>query len=145
MATKAKASRGTLLQSGDGAGSETFTTIGEVKSIKGPGSKLDTIDATSQDSVVKEFIAGLSESSEVSVDMLFIGSNTQQQNLRADVVAGTLRNFKLIFNDHATTKTTAAFSALVTAFEQDAPSGGAYTVSCTLKPSGAITWTYAPA
>ena len=144
MPTNAKPSKNTQMQIGDGAQSETFTTIGEIKNIKGPGIKADAIDVTSQDSTTKEFISSaLPENGEVSFEMNFIGKNAQQQQLRADVAAGTARNFKLIFNDHASTKTTATFAAIVTAFDQDAPAGAAYNASATLKPTGAVTWSYA--
>lgn len=146
MATKAKASKGTLVQRGDGGGSEVFTTIGEVLSFAGPGEAAESIDVTSFDSVAKEFIStGLPDGGEVTFELNFVGSDAQQQGLREDLRAGTVRNFKVVLNDHAVTKTTFAFSAVVTALEgPSAGQGEQYKMSVTLKVSGQATITYAP-
>lgn len=146
MTTSATSTKGIRLQRGDGGGTEVFTTIGEVTNIKGPSEKASQLDATSFDSTAMEFISGLSDSGEITFDMNFVGQNAQQQGLRTDLRNGTLRNFKLILNDHATTPTTVAFSAIVTAAPDIA--GGVNQVvkaSCTLKVSGLPTWTYRPA
>lgn len=145
MATKAKSTKGVKLQRGDGGGSEVFTTIAEVTNIKGPGEKAPQLDATSFDSTAMEFIAGLSDNGELTFDVNFVGSDAQQQGLRTDLRNGTLRNFKLILNDHATTPTTITFAAIVTAAPE--LSGSVNQVmkgSCSLKISGSATWTYAP-
>lgn len=143
--SKGKPARQTLLQRGDGGGSEVFTTIAEVVSIKGPGTKVGTIDATSQDSLAKEFVAEIPDYGEISADVIWVASDTQQQGLQTDLDAGTVRNFKLVKNDHASSKSTIAFSAIVTSWEHDAPAGGLYKMSLTLKISGKPTITYAPA
>lgn len=147
MSTKAKAAKGTLIQRGDGVTpTEGFTTIGAVRSFSGPTATLATFDATNFDSAAVERGAGLPDSGQVTFECLFIGSNAQQQGLESDRVAGTLRNFKIVLNDHATTKTTYSFAAHVTAVS---PGGGGpsepYTLSITLELSGALTKTYAPA
>lgn len=146
MATKAKSTKGLRLQRGDGGGSEVFTTIGEVTNIKGPSEKAPQLDATSFDSTSMEFIAGLADGGEVTFDVNFVASDAQQQGLRTDLRAGTVRNFKLIVNDHATTPTTITFAAIVTAAPEI--SGSVNQViksSCSLKVSGTATWSYAPA
>lgn len=147
MPTKAKSAKQTLVQRGDDAGS-VFTTIGEVTGFNAPPETTDSIDATSMDSSFKEFISsGLPDAGEVKLDVLFVGSNAEQQGLRADVRSGFLRAWKILLNDHATTKTTFAFNAVVIGF--DGPSAGspteAYKASVTLKVSGQPTVTYAPA
>lgn len=145
MATKAKSSKGIKLQRGDGGGTEVFTTIGEVVNVKGPGEKAASLDATSFDSVAMEFIAGLSDSGELTFDLNFIGNDAQQQGLRTDMRAGTLRNFKLILTDHATTPTTISFAAIVLAApEVSASVNQVIKASATLKISGLPTWAYAP-
>lgn len=145
MTTKAKSTKGLKLQRGDGATTEIFTTIGEVTNIKGPEEKAPQLDATSFDSTAMEYIAGLADSGEVTFDMNFVGSDAQQQGLRTDLRAGTLRNFKVIVNDHATSPTTVSFAAIVTAAPEIA--GGVNQVlksSCSMKVSGQPTWAYAP-
>jgi len=146
MATKAKATKGTKIQRGDGGGSEVFTTIGEITNFSGPSSMVSELDVTSFDSTAREFISdGLPDSGEVTFDLNFVGNDAQQQGLRADCDAGTLRNFKIILADHASTPTTFAFAAIVKKF--DGPKGGiaaAYSASISLRVSGAKTVTYAP-
>lgn len=147
MASKAKPAKGTLLKIGDGGGSEVFTTIGEVLSFTGVGEEVGEIDVTSQDSTGREYISdALPDTPEMSFEVNFVGSNAQQQQLRTDLRAGTLRNFQYVLNDHAVTKTTCAFSAIVKGF--DGPSFGApgevYKSNITLRRSGLSTWTYAP-
>jgi hypothetical protein len=145
MATKAKAAKGTALKRGDGGAPETFTTVGEVVSFNGPNGTLPTFDASSFDSTGAEVGAGLPDPGEISFEMLFVGGNPGQQGLEADRFAGTLRNFQLVLNDHATTKTTFSGSAYVTEF---ALTGGGpnepYKASCKLKFSGPLTKSYAP-
>lgn len=146
MATKAKSTKGIQLQRGDGGGTEVFTTIGEVTNIKGPGEKTSPLDATSFDSTAMEFISGLPDNGELTFDVNFVGSDAQQQGLRTDMRNGTLRNFKLKLNDHATTPTTITFAAIVTSAPEI--SGSVNQVlkgSCSLKISGQATWSYAPA
>jgi hypothetical protein len=145
MATNAKSSKGVKLQRGDGGGSEVFTTIGEVTNFKGPSEKAPQLDATSFDSTAMEFIAGLGDSGEVTFDILFVGSDAQQQGLRTDLRAGTLRNFKLNLNDHVSDPTIVSFSAIVTAAPDIAASVNAVVKgSCTLKVSGQPIWHYRP-
>jgi hypothetical protein len=144
--TKAKPTKNTLIQRGDGGGPEVFTTIGEVSSFSSPQVTVEEIDVTNFDSTAKEFISsGLADGGELALEMNFVGSDAQQQGLRTDCYAGTTRNFKFIMNDHATTKTTVNFAAFVKMV--DGPKGAvseAYKMSVTLKVTGTPTWSYAP-
>ncbi len=145
MTTKAKTTKYLRLQRGDGAGSETFTTIAECTNVKGPDEKVALIDATSFDSAAMEDISGLSDGQEITFDGNWVGSDAQQQGLRTDLRAGTLRNFKFLANDHVSDPSYVLFSALVTSVPGF--SGGVNQVlkgSWTLKPSGLPTWHYAP-
>lgn len=145
MATKAKSTKALKLQRGDGGGTEVFTTIGEVTNIKGPSEKVDQLEVTSFDSAAKEYIGGLSDGGEISFDTNFVGNDVQQQGLRTDLRAGTLRNFKIILNDHATTPTTITFAAIVTSAPEISGSvNAAIKSSSTLKISGLPTWSYSP-
>lgn len=146
MASKAKQAKNTLVQIGDGATSETFQTIGEVLSFGGPGEETKAIDVTSQDSSAREYISdGLPDSPDITMELLFVGSDAAQQQLRTDLRSGVVRNFRYVLNDHATNKTTATFAAIVKGFSGPSFSTGeAYKASITLKRSGAATWSYRP-
>jgi hypothetical protein len=144
MTTKAKATRGTKLQRGDGATPETFTTIAEVRSSKGPSTKVGTIDATTYDSTAKEFVADIPDAGEVTFELNEVASDVQQQGLQADRDAGTLRNFRLVKNDHPIAPSTTTFASLTIGYDPEAPAGALYKASVTLKVSGLPVRTYAP-
>lgn len=139
MTTMAYSSHGTLIKRGDGAGIEVFTTIALVKDIKGPGRSLGTEETTHQASTSAEYVAGVPDAGEISFDMDYDPSDTQQQGLVTDMTGRTLRNFKVIFPDAGAAEY--AFAAFVTKFETDMKVKGALTASVTLKISGAITFT----
>lgn len=149
MASKATIAKQVKLQRGDGATpTEAFTTIGEVTNLNGPPESAPQVDVTSFDSTAKEFRAGLVDGGEVTFDMNFVGENAQQQGLRTDLRAGTVRNFKLILPDRAVVAdcTNVAFAAVVTNLSgPEAQVDGVIKQSCTLKVSGLPTWTYATA
>ncbi len=138
MATGAIKGIGTLMQIGDGGGPEVFTTIAEVLSISGPTESRETIDVTNMDSAGnrREKISALIDSGSVTFDMNFTGSNAQQNQLKTDMEAGTLRNFKIIMPG---TVRTFAFAALVTELSKEFPIDSQITASVTLEISGAIT------
>jgi hypothetical protein len=148
MASKATIAKTVKLQRGDAATPEVFTTIAEVTNVNGPPETAPQVDVTSFDSDAKEFRAGLVDGGEVSFDMNFVGEDSQQQGLRTDLRAGTVRNFKVIIPDRvlAANCSTCAFSAVVT--NLSGPESAVDAVikqSCSLKVSGLPTWTYATA
>ncbi len=137
MATGAIKGIGTLMQIGDGGGPEVFTTIAEVLSISGPTESRETIDVTNMDSAGnrREKISALIDSGSVSFDMNFTGSNAEQNQLKTDMEAGTLRNFKIIMPGSARTFD---FSALITELSKEFPVDSQITASVTLEISGAV-------
>ena len=116
MTTGALAAYGVLLKIGNGATSETFTTIAEVRDIEGPELELEAKEVTSHDSGGwREYIGTLLTGGEVSFELNFIPTNATQSytsGLIEDMVGRTRRNFQLLFSDSGTT--TWAFTALVT-------------------------------
>jgi hypothetical protein len=145
MATKAKAAKKTKLQRGDGGSPEAFTTIAEVVSVSGPKLGLGTVEATSFDSDAVEHIGTIPDSGEISFNLNWVGDDPGQQGLETDRRNGTLRNFKVVYNDHATTPTTFTLSALVKEISLNAGGPNAkYEASVTLRTSGTTTITYPP-
>lgn len=139
MASGAVSAFGTYLQLGDGGTSESFTTIAEVKSIKGPKMSLDTIDVTNHSSGIpwREYMAGLSDAGEISFDLNFIpteDTHDASDGLLADMINRTRRNFRLTFPD--TSQTTWGFTAFVTGFETGEEIDNVITSSVTLKVTG---------
>lgn len=138
MATSAISAFGTLLKIGDGATSEAFTTIAEVRDISGPGFELGTTEVTAHDSDGwREFVATLLDGGEISFDINFgpaEATHDYDGGLLQDMVNKTRRNFQLIFPDTATTTWT--LPAYVTNFEPGAPVDGELSASVTLKVTG---------
>ncbi len=136
--TNALAAYGVLLKIGDGATSEAFTTIAEVRDISGPSLELETKDVTSHDSGGwTEHIGTLLKGGEVSFDLNFIPTNATQgysSGLIDDMVNRVKRNFQIIFP--TTSPTTWAFAALVTAFEPSAAVADELKADVTLLISG---------
>lgn len=137
--SNAISSFGTLLKIGDGEVEEEFTTIAEVTNIAGPNLSQETIDVTSHSSTERwrEFIAGLLDAGEVSFDINFIPTeNTHKLStgILGDMVAGTKRNFELVFPDGGST--TWSFAAIITAFEPSEAIDDKLAASISLKLSG---------
>lgn len=137
MATSARSSHGTLLKVGDGAGgSEAFTTIGEVLDISGPGTTLNTEDATNHDSGGwREPIPTILEGGEVSFELNYYKAATQT-SLRTDMEARTKRNFKMVLP--LSSPETLSFAGYITNFEYSAPVEGILRASVTVMITGAI-------
>lgn len=141
MASVAVSSFGTLLKIGDGAGSESFTTIGEVRDIDGPAFALGTEEVTAHDgSGSREFVATLKEVGEISFEINFNKAATQgfTGGLYNDFVNKTKRNFQIVLP--TTVAATGAFAAFVTAFKFKEPVEGVLRADVTLKVTGAATW-----
>ena len=135
--TQALSAFGTLLKIGDGASSETFTTIAEVTDIGGPELALEISEVTSHSSTNgwKEKIGALLDGGQVSFSINYIPTNSTHNNtngLIADMVARTLRNFTLTFPQ----ATVWSFSALVVGFSPTEPIDNGLTADVTLEISG---------
>lgn len=144
MTTKSTTSKGVKLQRGNGAGTEIFATIGEVFNISGPNESVEEIEVTSFDSTAKEYLPGLRDGGEVQFDFRLVGEDAMQVGLRSDFAAGVVRNFKLELNDATATLTTPsvyAFAAVVKALGTTFGTNAPVNCSCTLKVSGAVTFT----
>jgi predicted secreted protein len=98
-----KVGMGVELRRGDGAGSEAFTAIAELKSLTPPTFTRDLPEATHTASPnnYKEFIAGLKDGGEVAGDFGFVSDATMTSVL-ADFEAGTLRNWQIAFPNSKT-------------------------------------------
>ena len=137
--SNAISSFGTLLKIGDGAGTETFTTIAEVLDIDGPTLTQDTVEVTSQTATArhKEYIVTLKDGGEVTFDVNYVttdGTHNPTTGLIKDYKDGTLRNFQIIFSDSGTTTWT--IPAFVVSFGTTMPVNGALGAAITLKVSG---------
>jgi hypothetical protein len=136
MATQAVTSHGTFLKVGDGADPEVFVTIAEVKDISGPGTRLNTEDATNHDSGGwREPVPTLLEGGEVTFDINYYTGATQT-SMREDMEARTRRTYQMVLP--TTPAETLEFNGYVTNFEYSAPVEGILSASCTIMVTGPI-------
>lgn len=142
MATQAVSSHGTLLKVGDGADPEVFATIAEVLDISGPGTTLNTEDATNHDSGGwREPIPTILEGGEVTFDINYYQGESQT-SMREDMETRTRRTYQMVLPlDPAETL---EFAGYVTNFEYAAPVEGILRASCTIMVTGPITSTTEP-
>lgn len=102
MATSAILGQGTLLQRGDGASPENFTTVAEVLSIDGPNLGSDPVDVSHQSGTnrYRDFIQGLRQAGEVNFECNYIPSNATQNNatgVLGDFQNGLTKNWRMRF------------------------------------------------
>ncbi len=113
MATSAFLGSQTLLKLGNGASPEIFTTIGEVTSIGPIAQKKDLIEVTHLLSTAKEFIGGLSDGQEVSIEMNYLPNNQEQRALLIAASSVTAaKDFRYVLPSGGS-NLTFSFSALV--------------------------------
>lgn len=131
---------GVTIKRGDGGGPEVFTLLPEVTSMSGLGKTNPLVEATSFDSTAREYIAGLADGTEVTMECNYLPADTQQQGLISDVDGGLNRNFEVTITDGVTPKvygvTFTCLSWVINPSFDDKN-----TISFTLKISGDITVT----
>ena len=143
MASPAISAFGTLLQVGDGAVSEAFTTIAELRSLKGPSIKADVIDVTTHNTATpfKRFISGLLDGGDVTFDVNFIPqdpTHSYSAGLLADMLNRTRRNFQIVFPDVGTT--TWLIPGIITGFDMTSDPTDVLKASITVKVAGPPTF-----
>lgn len=131
--------RGFSFKVGDGASSEAFTNLEEVKNISGFGKTNPLLDATSFDSTGREYIAGLADGSEFTLNCLQVLTPSSQQGVVISKVdAGSTFNAQLEQNDGTNTKTY-SFAVVGIGYEVVPSFEDVNAINFTLKISGAIT------
>ncbi|MBA7564463.1 hypothetical protein ES708_06126 [subsurface metagenome] len=129
------AAKGTLL-AWDG------NDVAELTSISGPSESMDPIDLTSHDSTsaFKEFVAGLRDGGEISIEGNFIKTDANGQiTMHTDFQAGTAKTWIIkhpawVDSTHMYPQVTA--SGLVTAFELTYPMDDKIGFTATIKVTG---------
>ncbi|QUS40575.1 phage tail protein [Tardiphaga alba] len=132
MATEARIGYGTLFKSGS-----PLVTLAEVTSITPPGMSRDSVDASHEQSpgAWREFIAGMKDGGEVSLELNFVPGGTAAASMMAE--------FDLDGPDAAIQRviefpdgSTFSFTGILTGFEPDSPLDDKMTASSTFKVSG---------
>jgi predicted secreted protein len=113
-------------------------TIAQVKSITGPGLKLDTVDVTTHDSSGgwEEVVGTILRSGEVRLELLYDPAAATHKNASGGLIYALAQRSKVTYTLTFPDTTVWTFDAYVTAFEPSAPHEGALTATVTLKLTG---------
>lgn len=127
------------IQLGDAASPEVFANIEEVLSIGGFGKLNELIEVTNFDSGLnKEYIAGLADGQEITVEANYYEAATQQQALIAAVDAGSTRNFRIV-NEVPSPDETFSFACVCLGWNIVPSPTEQNRITFTLKITGSIT------
>lgn len=138
MATKAFVGK-VFLKVGNGASPEVFTRYCEMTSLSGLGQANDQVEATTFCSNgSKEYIPGLADGKEVTVEANYDPLNVTQNQLIADVKAKHTRNFEVEIEEDSPA-TVFHFAAAMLSWEMGPSISAANKVTFTFKISGDIT------
>lgn len=142
MATNASIGYGTAFKRGDGASpTEAFAAIAEVRAINGFAMSKDTVDAShmASPSRYREFISGLRDAGEITVEINFDPASTDVANAFTDFDANVARNYQIVWADTSEFE----FSGICTGVETGAPVDDMMTATLTYKLTGKPTLTQA--
>lgn len=136
MATNTSIGYGATFARDSGGG--VFADIAEVVSITPPQMSRDTPDATHLASPdgYREFISGLRDGGEISLELNFVPADATQTLLRTDFDGDAPVDYQITFPD--TSNVTA--TAFVTALSPSVPLDDKMALSVTLKVTGKPTW-----
>lgn len=150
MPSQALAAYGTLLKrgsspSGTNQNDASYVTIGEVKSIKGPSTEVSVLDVTTHSSAAsgnyREKIPSLIDPGEIEFEINYVPTNSTIQNLRADLVGRTKRDFKLQTPADSTgASSNMLFAGYVTSFPLEFPTDDVMSSNIKITLTGAITF-----
>lgn len=121
--------------------STAFTTsqpVSDVTSVSGPGISAGKIDVTSLQSTAKEFIMGLRDNGDVSLDMIYNSTDLGQLALRNDLNTRTKRRIAIKIPDATTTLWHC--EAYCTNWSLSGSVDNVQKLSATIGLTGAITW-----
>jgi predicted secreted protein len=142
MATNASIGFGTLFQIRDAALSPPdYVTVGEVTNITLPNLSRDAVDATHTESTGgwREFIPGLKDAGEVTIEMNFVYPSASDTLIRGQFASDELTLCKILFDGGASPEQGVQFSAIVTGYEIQTPLDDKKAATLTLKVSGPVT------
>jgi hypothetical protein len=77
----------------------SFSVLTDVVSLSGIGKTNPLVDVTSFDSAAREYIAGLADGNEVTMEVNYIVGNTVHEAIRTDVNNGSNFIFRAVVSD----------------------------------------------
>lgn len=117
----------------------TYVAVPEVISISGLGSTNDLVDATHFGSAgVREYIAGLADGQEITIECNYVGNSVQQEAFMDAVEAKETGSFQVLV-DGVSPNVTFTFSATYISYVINPSVDDRDTVTFVVKITGAIT------
>lgn len=122
------------------ASPDAFVDIAEVTNISGPSLARDAVDAThmASDDGWREFIPGLKDAGEVSVEMNYIPGSSGDAYMRGTFDSQDAVQFRI--TEPNSPATTITFNAIVTAYELERPVDDKMVATATLKITGRVSY-----
>lgn len=137
--------QGTILfwSTSTAASTSTAVTVGGIVDFSGPGGQANEIDITNINSSAKEYIIGLKDEGDFTMNLVVDTSNAGQTAIRADRDTRTKRKAVVQFNDSTVelNKTKAIFDAYVKGFSITGSVDDAVRATATLRIAGPVTYT----
>lgn len=119
-----------------------YEAIEEVMNLSGLGTTNPLIDATSHASASREYIAGLGDGSELTIECIRVQtSGNNQDDLVADVESGTTSGFQIVLTDASVSPNTVktyTFSAVCLSWVVTPSFDDKHMIEFTVKITGAI-------
>lgn len=118
----------------------TYTAIEEVFNVSGLGQVNDLVDVTNFDSPTgtREFIGGLADGQEITIEANYVPAGTQQAAMVAAVVAKSNRQFRISYVGVSPNKTW-TFACTPISYEYGPSVDDKNTITFVVKVSGSIT------
>lgn len=135
-------SQGSIVYFSTSTALSTSITIGEVVGFNGPTGQAGTIDVTHLGSTAKEFLMGLRDEGEVTLDINFKPTDAGQVRLRTDRAARSLKKCVIKLNDNTTDAATTKliFDAYCIGLAAQGSVDNALKGTVTIKIAGAVTY-----
>lgn len=135
---------GVTISLGDGEETESFTAMKKVNSFAGLGKTNPLVEDSSFDSTdAREYIAGLADGKEITMNQSFLPDNTEQKALMAAVDSRTNVNFEVEVDNGVNDVTTFEFTVVPLEWDLAPSWEDKNNVAFTLKISGGIVKTTA--
>lgn len=133
---------GTVISWGSTAASPQYNVVPECRSISGLGKTNPLVEVTSFDSSAREYIAGLADGQEITLECNYLPGNTVQNAMITATNSGLNKDMKVVVTDsvHSPTRTkTFTFSVTMLSWSLTPSYDDVNTMTFTMKISGDIT------
>lgn len=131
-------SQGLTISIGNGASPETFTAIANITGHDGPSRENPEIDVSDLNASAKEFLPGLVDNGELSLNLNFDPTATSHLALLSAQEARTVSNYRITWPGSSPAKTW-TFPAFVKSFSTSSSVDAPLTGSATLRITGDVT------